>query len=70
MESHLEARLWNDVFVLAQNELGKKVVWLAVGVPKRVSQSKAPSLLYFAKNEASPKSGASFYSCYSLSLIN
>ena len=22
MESHLEARLWNDVFVLAQNELG------------------------------------------------
>ncbi len=22
MESHLEARLWNDVFVLAQKELG------------------------------------------------
>ena len=24
MESHLEARLWNDIFVLAQNELGVK----------------------------------------------
>jgi malate synthase len=22
MESHLEARLWNDVFVMAQDELG------------------------------------------------
>ena len=22
MESHLEARIWNDAFVLAQNELG------------------------------------------------
>jgi malate synthase len=22
MESHLEARLWNDIFVMAQNELG------------------------------------------------
>ncbi|MGT2494582.1 hypothetical protein ACU4GD_39505 [Cupriavidus basilensis] len=22
MESHLEARLWNDVFVMAQNEIG------------------------------------------------
>ncbi|MGK3913772.1 malate synthase A, partial [Enterococcus faecium] len=22
MESHLEARLWNDIFVMAQNEVG------------------------------------------------
>ena len=32
MESHLEARLWNDVFVMAQNELGLPIGTIKVTV--------------------------------------
>ena len=35
MESHLEARLWNDAFVMAQDELG-----IAQGTIKATEQPK------------------------------